>query len=120
MSDMNIKGRFFGNFHFRKRTLRRDARCESSEHNALGQGWVKVTCRPTDRTHFALQDTTIPKLRQVYERSCRCKMRMSALSKVESPVSWVAERYGNGPNRIEPTGTEPATRATPEKEKRIT
>src|SRR5882724_2440453 len=44
---------------------------------------------------------------------CRCKMRMSGLSKVEmSGFIGGRGRYGNGANRLEPTRTRPAAGAT--------
>src|ERR1700738_4220720 len=46
-------------------------------------------------------------------RGCRCKMRMSGLSKVEmSAFIGGRGRYGNGANCLEPTRTGPAARAT--------
>src|ERR1700682_1738744 len=45
--------------------------------------------------------------------NCRCKMRMSGLSKVEmSAFIGGRGRYGNGANRLEPTRTRPATCVT--------
>src|ERR1700676_951618 len=47
---------------------------------------------------------------------CRCKMRMSGLSKVEmSDFIGGRGRYGNGANRLEPTRTGPATCAARDK-----
>jgi len=75
------------------------------------QGWVKVLAVLKKWGHFALQVTTIPKLRQVCVLVCRCKMRMSGLSKVEMSAFIDGRgRYGNGANCFEPTRTGPATR----------
>src|ERR1700688_4518923 len=53
---------------------------------------------------------------QLHVASCRCKMRMSGLSKVEmSAFIGGRGRYGNGANRLEPTRTGPATCAARDK-----
>src|ERR1700731_3760712 len=54
--------------------------------------------------------------RQQTPQFCRCKMRMSGLSKVEmSAFIGGRGRYGNGANCLEPTRTGPATCATRDK-----
>src|SRR5882724_12442150 len=53
---------------------------------------------------------------QVKEYGCRCKMRMSGLSKVEMSA-FIGGRgpHGNGANRLQTTRTGPPTRATRDK-----
>jgi hypothetical protein len=114
---MNVRheGRFLRQFPFQEAHTE-EGRAMRQQRTECSQGWVKVLA--VLKNGDTLRCKLLPFrncVKYVY-LSCRCKMRMSGLSKVEmSAFIGGRGRYGNGANRLEPTRAGPATCAARDK-----